>query len=484
MCKTSFFFYASHFFIHVSFRNQKNAFKDCSMVNHLISLENLDETQLMQLMSDVCERLKTLKLSSESKPIFSPQPSPSAQSEKNFIDLFCGAGGLSCGLEMAGWNCVLGVDSDKKAMATFARNHPHSKVFDESIAKLTKSKLLELITGKEIDLVAGGPPCQGFSTFGEGNPDDEKNQLFKEYCRVIEIVRPKFILFENVTGILAQKNEKVIQKIFKRFRELGYEIKIQILESQHYGVPQKRRRAIILGTNTGVKITYPTPSYDIKNELGVYIPPKTLEDALASVSGIEKGEEDKHNHVVAIEKLDKVFKQRLECIPEGRGIRYQKDEDELLPGHLKLGVDWKKVREGRLREVHYYKLSRKLPAPTINTQNIHYFHPVENRRFTLRELASIQSFPFDFIFEGGIRSINRQIGNAVPPLLGKALGIAVNNMLAQIGQEKVMTLTTGSKKSQRLAATSAISEVRKNAFIYRKDQIEKLTSWRKTQEMT
>ncbi len=403
----------------------------------------------------------------------------SIDGSRNFIDLFCGAGGLSCGLEMAGWNCVLGVDSDTKAMKTFALNHPNANAFSKSITKLDKEALERLIGHTQIDLLAGGPPCQGFSTFGEGNPNDEKNFLFKEYCRILEMVRPKFILFENVTGLVAKKNEKVIEQIIKKFHSLGYEVKIKILESQHYGVPQKRKRTIILGTNTGVDLVYPKPKFDYQNEEGQYIPARTLADALNSLSFTQDGMEKILNHDLKFTEVAPLTKERLLCIPEGRGIRYKKDEDELLPENLKLGYDWATLREGRLRELKYFKLNSKLPSPTINTQNHHYYHPFEPRHLSVREMASIQSFPPTFEFLGKPVSAKKQIGNAVPPLMAKAIGESINMMLETFLSVEDLrpTITTKGKKVADIK--EQISEMRRDAFVYQEGHIEKIHEQRK-----
>ena len=137
----------------------------------------------------------------------------------NFIDIFAGAGGLSCGLEMASHRCLLGIDYDKHAMDTFALNHPKAEVYCGEIQKLTTKELLRLTKGEKIHLVVGGPPCQGFSTVGRGDPKDKRNRLFLEYCRIVRDLKPDFIVMENVTGILAQKNRAVLKGIFKTFNE-------------------------------------------------------------------------------------------------------------------------------------------------------------------------------------------------------------------------------------------------------------------------
>jgi len=135
----------------------------------------------------------------------------------NFIDLFSGCGGFSHGLEMAGHKCLLGVDIDKDAIESFKVNHKDAEGRVMDVHKLTKPVLEKILNGKTVDMVVGGPPCQGFSTVGRGDAQDTRNSLFKQFIRVVKITQPKVVLFENVTGILAKKNEETLKAIFKAF---------------------------------------------------------------------------------------------------------------------------------------------------------------------------------------------------------------------------------------------------------------------------
>ena len=148
-----------------------------------------------------------------------------------FIDLFRGCGGLSCGLEMAGHRCLLGVDANKEAIQSFAQNHHEAEVYLGDIKLLKEKKLKQLLKGQKVDMVVGGPPCQGFSTVGRGEVEDERNQLFKEFVRIVKLTRPKVILFENVTGLVAKKNQEILSTIFKYFEKLGYNMDARILSA-------------------------------------------------------------------------------------------------------------------------------------------------------------------------------------------------------------------------------------------------------------
>lgn len=374
----------------------------------------------------------------------------------NFIDVFSGAGGLSCGLELAGLNCLLGVDIDNNAMKTFALNHKKSKVYCDSIANLDLKKITELTHDQKIHAVVGGPPCQGFSTVGKGNPNDQRNSLFLHFVRIVSITKPYFIIVENVTGLLAKKNEKTLKAILSQFENLGYTLSVQVLSAHLYGVPEKRRRTIILGSRINHTVELPQ---------GQDLPPTTVGDVLYN---LEDKEGKTHNHHVKDAKIaNPLDEKRLSYIPEGKGIRYQKDEMAYLPKKLHFKVDWKNLREGRFRQTKYQRLDRKQVGPTIMTSKNSYYHPTENRYLTAREAAKIQSFPNDFIFCGPTSSQWRQIGNAVPPLLGKALGQRILELYQESKKDK-------NKNKNKTKAQNNIQKARSSAFNYRKENPEQL----------
>ncbi|HZX20439.1 MAG TPA: DNA cytosine methyltransferase [archaeon] len=379
-----------------------------------------------------------------------------------FVDLFAGAGGLSCGLEQAGLECVLGVDFDKAAMKTFKKNHKHAEVFVGDIGQLDGKTALNLIKNKKVDLVCGGPPCQGLSTVGKGIPDDPRNFLFLQFVRLVKTFDPKYIILENVTGMVGKKNEKILNGILNEFKKLGYEMDVHVLSAHHYGVPQKRRRTIFIGNKAGYQNIFPPIMYDAGHE---DLPPtRTVGNAIEEIISSD-GEIYNHN-VEKAQLKNEIDVKRIAHVPEGKSIRYEKDETTYLPKELRFGIDWATVDERRFRQAKYRRLSRDEPSPTIMTDGHSYYHPIENRLLTPREAAAIQSFPNDFIFEGTYTQQWRQIGNAVPPLLGKALGEAI----LKIDKEKPKSV--GSKRS--------ISEIRSGAFIYKK--VEKLD--KKQQKLT
>lgn len=338
-----------------------------------------------------------------------------------FIDLFSGCGGLSCGLELAGHKCLLGVDADKNAIASFAANHHDAAVYLGDIKKLTDKKLKELLKGQKVDMVVGGPPCQGFSTVGKGVVEDERNQLFKEFVRIVKHTQPKVILFENVTGLVAKKNLVILQKIFQYFEKLGYNMDARVLSAEEFGVPEKRRRTIIMGVKGG-ECLFPEVTHGRRAGKKV----KTVAEAFKN---LKASDGQIYNHDIKLAEIKRVEdRERLKYIPAGKGIRYEADELNYLPKKLRFDVDWKKLRENRFRQTRLQRLPLNEPSPTILTARTSYYHPVENRYLTPREAAACQSFPNDFIFHGSQTAVFRQIGNAVPPGLAKVLGESIKKI--------------------------------------------------------
>ena len=272
-----------------------------------------------------------------------------------------------------------------------------------------------------------------------------------EFFRIVKICNPEFIVIENVTGIVAKKNEQTLSAIFKLFASLGYNLDVQVLSAHHFGVAEKRRRTIILGSKINDMIIFPTPIF----------PPVTVGEAFSDLMD-QTG--SIHNHDLQMAKIKCPLEaKRLKRIPEGKGIRYEQDEKKYLPTSLRLGIDWKNLKENRFRQTKYYRLDRSLPSPTIMTNRYSYYHPIEPRYLTQREAARLQSFPNDFIFCGPLSSQWRQIGNAVPPLLAKSVGHCLCDMYLK-------KKSPNGKLKNNLHGTHKVKTIRKSAFIYRETQ--------------
>ncbi len=376
--------------------------------------------------------------------------------KKTFIDLFSGAGGLSCGLEMSGFKCLLGIDQDKTAIETFKLNHKYAQAIAGDIREISTESIKDIIGNQKVSLICGGPPCQGFSTIGQNNKEDERNFLFWEFVRFVEAFKPDYILMENVTGLLAKKNEDTLKTIINCFTGLGYTIDVQVLSAHHYGVPEKRRRTIFLGNKFGVVNIYPEQLFKNSEKESTSLPlARTVEWAFKNLCEVN-GRVFNHD-LDSAQIPNELEKKRLQFIPEGKSVRYEKDELAYLPKELWFDVDWKNLHEERFREAKLNRLSRNSCSGTINTNRTSYYHPTENRYLTAREAAAIQSFPPDYIFSGTLTQQWRQIGNAVPPLLAKAIG------------EAILKLDQCKDLMGKTLSIQDVSSIRSTAFSYKEN---------------
>lgn len=325
---------------------------------------------------------------------------PKDRNKYNFIDLFSGAGGLSCGMVMAGFNPIASVEIMPQAVETYKYNFIEKHKFDENVEtrdirnQEVKEKLYKSVEGKKIDVIVGGFPCQGFSMAGYRVVDDPRNSLYKEMKEIVEKLQPEIVVMENVEGLRSMLNGKVEEMIIEDYKKIGYEINLTVLNSANYGVPQFRKRVIFIGNRVGKTNYHPKPLYDETN----YV---TLGEAIEPYMNMPENPEI--NHVFS--KHTEEMKARLAAIPEGKSL-YKNYSDA-----------WKKSPWDK-------------PSCTIKENhggtNV---HPKLPRCLTAREIATLQSFPSDFIFKGTKKWQLVQIGNAVPPLLGKAIGLSVKRML-------------------------------------------------------
>ncbi len=333
-----------------------------------------------------------------------------------FIDLFSGCGGFSYGLEQAGHQCLLGVDLDPYAIKTFQQNHAKAQSYNYPIETLNQKILKNILQGEAIDLVVGGPPCQGFSTVGRGQAKDARNSLFLHFVRIVSWLKPSTIILANVTGLLAEKNSYVLSSIFRCFEDLGYNVSARILSADHYGAPTIRRRTFLVGVKKG----NPEDIYP----LGVG---KKMTVGQAWKLWLRSPDGSYFNHSIDGTQIqNKLDAKRISYIPEGQAIRYQEDQKKFLPKKLWFDVDWDQLPENRFRQKKLHRLHLQMQSPTLMTSSRCYFHPTQPRYLTAREAAALQTFPGDFIFHGPATSVFRQIGNAVPPLVARAFGLQLN----------------------------------------------------------
>lgn len=389
------------------------------------------------------------------------------------VDLFSGAGGLSHGLEQAGFRSVLAVDFDKNAAATYQKNHPGTKVICGDVAAVTPDEVFEACGGRELDLLTGGPSCQGYSTHGKRDEDDPRNFLFEHFIRLVGEVRPKWILMENVTGLLAYRGGYFKNLITDSFSSVGYDVSSTVLVAADYGVPQLRRRIFFLGTRTGTPISFPEPTHAPVVDLfskGVS-PYVTVEEAIGDLppmrGELRRADWDyatapksdfqryarRKSPALTLHQANGVSaqaRQVVKYIKEGQGLRSV--PPDMLPDRFK---KMRTISDGSLRKdctTLYYRLARDRPAYTItcyfrNVASGPFLHPLEDRSLSYREAARLMSFPDGYQFEG--TGIPRQIGNAVPPLLAKAIGEHIIKLLCEDGAAPV--------KRRKLAITKVTS---------------------------
>ena len=379
----------------------------------------------------------------------------SSSSRPVAIDFFCGAGGLSEGLRQAGFRPVVGVDFDKHAAATYRRNHPTVPVIEDDIGSVSGGQLLDLAGTTDIDLIAGGPSCQGFSTHGKRIADDPRNFLFKHFARLVDQLQPKMFLMENVRGMLTYGRGAFKRQIEAEFASIGYRNAFAQVLAADYGVPQMRHRVLFIGTRLdGVDLSFPEPTHgDDRAELKPYLTvgdaigdlPLMGEDYLAEKRTYATPPQNAYQAYCRDEASDDVTlhvgrplsmqAQRLATyIARGQGLR-------AVPTHA-LPERFKRMRTistGELRRdctTLYYRLDPDRPSYTItcsykNVASGPFLHPWEDRAISHREAARFMSFPDCYEFVGS--SLARQIGNAVPPLLARAIG---EEMIKMLGHKK------------------------------------------------
>ncbi|MGB5062702.1 MAG: DNA cytosine methyltransferase [Candidatus Competibacter sp.] len=370
------------------------------------------------------------------------------------IDLFCGTGGFSKGFENSkygNFEVVFGIDLLPNSVETFKRNHKKAFSVVGDIRKLRKAEVVEklLVKRGDIAVIVGGPPCQGFSSirpFRSANDNDPRNTLFEEFASYINFFRPKVFVLENVTGLATHKNGDTIEAMQSCFSDLGYDCDWRLLNSAHYGIPQKRERLIIIGAERGGVVGFPEPTHlfngptigckDKSKVMAVgsndlflnkkFLPAITVMDAISDLPSISSGEEAtvydkvaKTPYQYARRKNAKQLylhsstahsKKMLEI------IKYSGKNIDCIPKHL--------ITSGF--SSCYSRLDADKPAVTITVNFVHpasnrCIHPQQDRALTPREGARLQSFDDDFEFFGNRTQIVKQIGNAVPPLLGQVI---------------------------------------------------------------
>lgn len=389
------------------------------------------------------------------------------------LDTFAGAGGFSLGFEMASCAITGAIEMDRWASDSFKHNHPKANVVCSDITKLSDESILERFSEDKPDIILGGPPCQGFSICNKNSGDskDPRNSLFEEFLRIGKLLKPNIMIMENVPNLVKAKTsnkKKVINIICSKLEKMGFYVYYDILEATDYGIPQIRKRLFVIASKKPLKTPFPEPTHHIVDSKQLDLFTTNLKkcpnlwDAISDLPDIEarQGSEEQPYTIEIKTEYQKLLRNSGTTLYNHKAMNHSKrvverfasmscgDSISDVPEHLK---PYKrntteiadKVYDQNNRRMHPDKPCHTIPASFY----ANFVHPFKNRNFTAREGARIQSFPDNFVFKGKPTVVSHkllaregrldekylcqynQIGNAVPPLLAKALA---NNILKQI----------------------------------------------------
>lgn len=325
------------------------------------------------------------------------------------IDLFCGSGGFSLGFQWAGFTNLFSVEYDSEICQTYRHNFPNHKLIECDIAQLSDEQVLSLVCDQKVDVIIGGPPCQGFSmagNIGRKFVEDPRNNLFKEFVRIVKLVQPKCFVMENVARLYTRKKGNTREEILQCFRQLGYIVEAKVVLASEYGVPQNRSRVLFIGKKTdNLKDTIIFPKKIEGEKL-------TIKSAIGKFPPLESGQSsDIANHEAMAHSQQMLNK--MSYVKDG-GNRTDIPE-EIRPV------------KGDIRK--YIRYDSTKPSICITGDMRKVFHYSQNRALTVRELAAIQTYPDDFVFLGSKSTQQQMVGNSVPPVLAKAIADGIKEML-------------------------------------------------------
>ena len=323
--------------------------------------------------------------------------------------MFSGSGGFSLGFDWAGFENVFSVEYDHEICETYRHNFPHHKLIERDITEISDTAVLDLAKGTEIDVVIGGPPCQGFSMAGNIGRlfiDDPRNHLFKEFVRFVKLLQPKCFVMENVARLYTRLKGQTRNEIIKCFENLGYVVDARIVCASDYGVPQNRYRVLFIGRKTDDK------SYKVVFPQKVEAPVKTIKEAISHYPPLESGQSSDIPNHIAMKHSEQMLK-KMSYVKDGGG----RDD---IPSEIR-------PEKGDIRKYIRYDSSK--PSICITGDMRKVFHYEQNRALTVRELAAIQTYPDSFVFLGNTIKQQQMVGNSVPPILAKAIAEAIKLML-------------------------------------------------------
>ena len=380
--------------------------------------------------------------------IHKPLVSESTRGKLKVFDLFCGAGGLALGLELAGhFKTVAGLDLLPDRISTFHANHPHATVLVGDIREFPPDQVASVAEG--VDLVVGGPPCQGFSSirpFRALTEGDSRNTLVEHFVLAISKIKPRWFLFENVVGVLTHSKGRMLSSLLEGFESCGYTATWRVVNASLYGVPQNRERLVIVGNRAGINFSWPRPSHrnDYKSMAGrrvevIRLDPLFTQNLWEAVTVIEAiGDLPEISSGGSSERYKTPPQNEFQAWARGSTKRLKLHDATRHTEHMLriikyAGTNISCIPEGMIRSGFsscYSRLDADSPSTTLTVNFVHpasnrCIHPFQDRALTPREGARIQSFPDSFEFRGTRAQVVKQIGNAVPPLLARAIGQAI-----------------------------------------------------------
>jgi DNA (cytosine-5)-methyltransferase 1 len=346
------------------------------------------------------------------------------------ISLFAGGGGMTLGVAEAGFETIFATDIESSAAQTFAHNWPDMPFFHGDVRRLTRDRLDKYLGGRKVDLVVGGPPCQGFSTIGDQNPADPRNGLFWCFRRVVQWTNPSCFVMENVNYLRTQYGGRFEKEIVAAFEALGYHVAVTTLDAADYGVPQHRKRVFFFGTKVDHPFAWPKPTHGHG-----LIPFRTVGDAIGDLTSMDHDESTNHTFL----RHGDVVVARYKLIPEGGR----------MPPPSELPEEIRRKNFGNT----YKRLHRKKPSLTLVPGNNAFpVHPTAHRSLSPREAARLQTFPDTYLFFGSRAEQCKLVGNAVPVELARNIGVAViEHMRGETSKESATVAKKTASSQMQLA---------------------------------
>lgn len=344
---------------------------------------------------------------------------------RTVVDLFCGAGGLSHGFQSAGFDVLAGVDEEAKFAETFETNHDATFI-EADLDSITGEEILSILSRDpgDVDVLIGGPPCQGFSLAGATTtPGDRRNFLLTQFVKAVYEIEPKWFVMENVPRVTTMEDGAVLDYLLSQFEKVGYSVSHGILNAVHFGVPQRRKRAFFLGSADGRTLSLPEGTYRESAEQQTLFDqkthsPRTVGDAFGDLPPLGPGES-------ATEYADDPqgsYQEHLRRKAPGLSNHRAPAHGESVIERIKQATEGERIPYDTWSQKR--RLAAEKPAPTLLAgprPTYHFAHPRQNRGLSVRERARLQSFPDDFTFHGPVAKQRQMTGNAVPPLVSEAI---------------------------------------------------------------